>query len=67
MSCCRRKARQDYTKVEGRRVLPNLLTRELFSKIDFYKYANNEEDTRKEYWWRNRARVKSNSGAQRAE
>ena len=51
----------------GRRVLPNLLTRELFSKVDFYKYANNEEDTRRDYWWRNRARVKSNNGASRPE
>ena len=42
MPCCRRKTRQDWSKVVGRRIIPNILSKHLFKNIDFSKYKDDE-------------------------
>ena len=61
--CGSRNARQrDWNQVEGRRVVPNAISRELFSKVDFFKYIE-EEESKKRYPWLRRNSTKTIDGA----
>ena len=48
---------QDWKTAVGRRVVPNLLSKDLFQKIDFFKYIT-EDEKRQRLPWLRKAKVR---------
>ena len=46
--------------MKGRRVMPNVISQDLFNKVDFYKHSG-EEETKKRYPWLSRAKVQTSN------